>query len=238
MDFEDNIVKLLNDEFAKRIYLNGKYTEVQFAKDIGINKDSMHAYLNKKRVPNADSLVKISKGLNISVDYLLGLTNIKNIEPVDDEKAIARVSELSGLKKETINYLISCNYESKEIINEYNLKFENDKLTGLPIYSCLYNDEKLCMNEDVYDLIEHLSTIEFINLLANNEYDRDAEFSYLYDYLVIGNDYSSDYNKDYKKFGTYINKEDLKSITLKRIEMKLNCIIDSLAERKHLNNHG
>lgn len=116
MNFEDNIRKLLEQEYKKRIELNnGKYTELQFAKDLGLGKDSMHTYLTGKRVPNADSLVRIANGLNVSVDYLLGLSNKKSIEPTEDEKAIARVSELTGLCVENLNKLT----KNGEHINMY-----------------------------------------------------------------------------------------------------------------------
>lgn len=115
MGFEDNIIKILNEEFKNRTSEDSKYTELQFSKDLGIGKDAMHTYLKGKRIPNADSLVRIAKGLNVSIDYLCGLSNIKKIEPSEDDKAITRASELTGLSIDSLNVM----HQRKEINNLY-----------------------------------------------------------------------------------------------------------------------
>lgn len=198
MDFEDNIVKLLNDEFAKRTYLNDKYTEVQFAKDIGINKDSMHAYLNKKRIPNADSLVKISNGLNISVDYLLGLSKTKHIEPTEEDKAILKVSELTGLKCETIERLFHANKTCEKFIKENNINFEYDDYTGMPNYEKLFEKLYDKQGEKSYEndeTIEFLSLISFLNAYTCSTVSN--LFNSLHNYLTVGNGWYNDIERNY-----------------------------------------
>lgn len=43
---------------------------------IGISNSSVSDWKNKGSIPSADKIVKISEFLNVSIDYLLGKTNI------------------------------------------------------------------------------------------------------------------------------------------------------------------
>lgn len=169
MNFEDSIRKLLEQEYKKRIELNnGKYTELQFAKDLGLGKDSMHTYLTGKRVPNADSLVRIAKGLNVSVDYLLGLSNKKSIEPTEDEKAFARVSELTGLSVEALNVLYRLHGESSIYI-EHGADshiFMNKKSFELLSYLICY--------DDFYKLLDSMCT--YFDFNKENTLDKGLDY--------------------------------------------------------------
>lgn len=90
-------------------------TQRDFIKSIGINEANFSSYLKGTKTPQIDTMLKIAKGLDCSLDYLLGLTNKKSIEPTEDEKAIFRVSELTGLSLECLNKLT----KNGESINMY-----------------------------------------------------------------------------------------------------------------------
>lgn len=48
------------------------------AVEIGICKNSIYYYENNKRVPDANTIIKLAQFYNVSSDYLLGISDIKN----------------------------------------------------------------------------------------------------------------------------------------------------------------
>lgn len=59
--------------------LRGDLTQTAFAKKLGIPQNTYHRYEKGERVPDIKALSKISKGLNISADELLGLADLKHL---------------------------------------------------------------------------------------------------------------------------------------------------------------
>lgn len=52
-------------------------TQEEVAGFLGFSRPTYTAYESGRRKPDQDTLVKIAQYLNVSTDYLLGLTNIK-----------------------------------------------------------------------------------------------------------------------------------------------------------------
>ena len=52
----------------------------EFAKKLNISASSISLYENGDREPSLATLKTISETLNVSTDYLLGLTDVENIE--------------------------------------------------------------------------------------------------------------------------------------------------------------
>lgn len=64
------------NKFAERLRLVLKVnnlTQVELAKKINMSQGVVNNYCTGKREPTLDGLIAISKALNESVDYLLGL---------------------------------------------------------------------------------------------------------------------------------------------------------------------
>lgn len=64
------------NKFAERLRLVLKVnnlTQVELAKKINMSQGIVNNYCTGKREPTLDGLIAISKALNESVDYLLGL---------------------------------------------------------------------------------------------------------------------------------------------------------------------
>lgn len=53
-------------------------TQRELASFLGLTPKMVSFYENNERVPPADILIKLSKYFNVSVDYLLGRTALKN----------------------------------------------------------------------------------------------------------------------------------------------------------------
>ena len=89
----------------------------KLAKIVGVSQQSINKYENHDVEPDISTLVKLAETFNVSVDYLVGHSNIPNIiEPVtkydlnDDEINIIRsYRNLSSDEKYSI-YLILKNY--------------------------------------------------------------------------------------------------------------------------------
>ncbi len=113
MEWHEILGKTIKKELDKK-----GMAQREFAKKLGIDEGNFSKYLKGEKTPQADTLIKIAKGLDCSLDYLVGLSKSKYAEPTEDEKAIAKVSELTGLECETIEEMIDLKDSLKTIINK------------------------------------------------------------------------------------------------------------------------
>ena len=105
-------------------------TQEAVADFLGFTRPTYTAYESGRRKPDQDTLIKIAQYLNVSTDYLLGLTNIKdpletitahhknNREMLADPqvRAIARASrKLSSDKKDLLQKLVESMIEEAKI---------------------------------------------------------------------------------------------------------------------------
>lgn len=58
-----------------------KITQIRLSTHLGISQEAISAYERKESMPNIDVLIEISRFFNVSIDYLLGLDNVKNAFP-------------------------------------------------------------------------------------------------------------------------------------------------------------
>ena len=77
-------------------------TQTELADEIYINKSMISAYEKGTRLPSLDSLISLSKTLNVSIDYLLG---IKGDTSNDKENSID-ISGLTEKQKKIVAELI------------------------------------------------------------------------------------------------------------------------------------
>jgi len=66
----------------KTLRKKSKLTQEQFGSIFGIVKSTVSMYENDNSTPDTEMLKKLSKFFNVSIDYLLGQTDIK--EPAED----------------------------------------------------------------------------------------------------------------------------------------------------------
>ena len=69
------------DKFSYRLIVlmeDFNMTQVDLAKKIGISNVTISRYLSGDRIPRLDVIAKIASEFNVSIDYLLGITNEKN----------------------------------------------------------------------------------------------------------------------------------------------------------------
>lgn len=96
----------------RKIRQERKITQTEIATKIGISANALNNYENGKRVPSADTLQKIAICLNVSADYLLGLS--------DDTEAGTPVSDVSfediANAVITLSALINVDFMGSELI--------------------------------------------------------------------------------------------------------------------------
>lgn len=75
--------------FSERLKLlrkNAGLTQKDMAQHFQTSQPSYQAWESGKRNPNKESIEKLATFFNVSVDYLLGKTDIKNTSTIDEEK--------------------------------------------------------------------------------------------------------------------------------------------------------
>ena len=69
-----NIIMIFKERFNEILIMSGK-TQVEIAKELNISKQCINDYKTGKSVPSIQTLYALCKVLNISADYLLGLSD-------------------------------------------------------------------------------------------------------------------------------------------------------------------
>ena len=65
-------------EKLKNLRKTHKITQEELAKIINVERSSIGKYESANTIPSNDTLIKIAEYFNVSTDYLLGKTNVKN----------------------------------------------------------------------------------------------------------------------------------------------------------------
>jgi len=81
-----NRIKMLREEMGLK--------QEDLAKEISVSPSTIGMYEINKREPNNDITIRLSNFFNVSIDYLLGKTDIKNIEQSDTSTS-SRIREVS-----------------------------------------------------------------------------------------------------------------------------------------------
>lgn len=88
-----NRIKLLREEF--------KMTQQELADKLNGAKSTVAMYEKEDRKPSLEVLVKLSEIFNCSIDYILGKSDIRNPEKVNENEIdVAFAAGIKGLNKE------------------------------------------------------------------------------------------------------------------------------------------
>ena len=91
----------------KKLRQDNNLTQEELAKKIDTSRSNIANYENNKNMPSIDVLDKLSKLFNVSTDYLLGKSDIRNPEQqIKDEFSFAYHKETEGLSDEEIREAI------------------------------------------------------------------------------------------------------------------------------------
>lgn len=95
-----------------------KTTITKIADVADVTRQAVSAYQDGSSQPTADTLTKISKHFNISVDWLLGLSEAKTTDP-----KIKEICEYTGLSEKVVNALHYWKNDKQERVNHLNKLF-------------------------------------------------------------------------------------------------------------------
>lgn len=116
------------DKFSYRLTVlldENNMTQTQLAKKIGTSNVTICRYLTGERVPRLDVVTKIADVFNVSLDYLLGLSNDENIQNSNENsdlnidmiiKSLYSLDDNSHLSKNQIDLIKKLLMANKDFI--------------------------------------------------------------------------------------------------------------------------
>ncbi len=133
--FTDRI-NILFSEYQKGT--PGRTSEEKFAKMVGMSRQGIHDYLNTKdKLPDGRSLKKLCENLNVSADWLLGLSDVRSVD-TDLQAACktlgiseAAANTLLRESGESVNYLLELPEEEWDLI-----RYHLDNFTSCWKHTC------------------------------------------------------------------------------------------------------
>ena len=147
-----NIGKRINDVLAKKGIM-----QKELAEHLGVTANTVSYYLSGERCPDIDKLIEISRFLNVSTDFLLGLSDVKstNIEV----KSICDYTGLSEMAVAKLHFFKESNQLHSEIISAFIAPdFKANTFCGLSF---------VCRMLELYEK-EYLKNIEEMDEAYNN----------------------------------------------------------------------
>lgn len=80
-------------------------TQKELAHYLGVTDNTVSYWCNDHRMPNLEQIIIISKYLNVSIDYLTGITDIECVLNTDKNKLLRSICDYTGLSDEVIKKL-------------------------------------------------------------------------------------------------------------------------------------
>lgn len=136
----------------------------ELAEHIGVTPNTVSYYLSGERCPDIEKLIEIAKYLNVTTDYLLGVSDVKSIDT-----ELKAVCEYTGLSEEAVRMLsYSHNLAIKDhvyVINgkEYSNLQKRKSINTLKTINYLLSQKKEKHSRTLIDIITDLFCIDFNN---------------------------------------------------------------------------
>ncbi|MBQ6873866.1 MAG: helix-turn-helix transcriptional regulator [Clostridia bacterium] len=223
--------KLTKDIISQRINETLAIREIkqkELAKALGVTDNTVSYFCSGKRTPNLAQLIEISKFLNVSIEYLLGLTNTSAKTDTEEGKIIRTVCDYIGLSEETVKYL----HEFVEANSKHNRNiFDFDFMNFLVMYG--FMDSVILQAPKYKKLLKNsVSTLREIDKKAEDNnpevlleehfktyysLKQDERVQY-YDMLESFRDTLNEYVKDektsYEELKSYVGKKFTNAIII------------------------
>lgn len=96
-------------------------TQAKLASKAGVTKQAISCYIRSKRMPRGDILVSIARALDISVDYLVGISSVKKrqtnadkIRNMSDKELAEWLTNMYELEKDEEPYKSIYNLDTEQ----------------------------------------------------------------------------------------------------------------------------
>lgn len=194
----------------------------ELAEHIGVTPNTVSYYLSGERCPDIEKLIEIAKFLNVSTDYLLGISNVKTANT-----ELKSICEYTGLSEETVKWLnLLCHNDCSnevEILSSL-LTWESEQpsictLTSVIMNLVDYSEEHTRIwkyLDEAYKNKDVISFDEFEKIGRQSEkdlqyaktflYDAVFDFKKLVDDYVSTNIYTTEKEDFYERFWNEIFK--------------------------------
>ena len=106
-EWSKHLAEVLKAEIRKRKEQDKNYKQETFAEGLNMSPSTLTLLLKEERNPSLDTLFDIAKALNCSIDYLVGLSSVKEREWNDIDKSSVLIQKETGLSKRSINKLLN-----------------------------------------------------------------------------------------------------------------------------------
>ena len=141
----------------------------ELAKELGVKDNVVSYWCSGSRTPNTEQIIKISKLLNVSSDYLLGLS-----DAATSDKDLQFICDYLGLDEKAINRIKTNKYENilcsdLDAIAFIDYKYDDDRVQTQYEYDCIDSSSVLSEFKKMYSdiLNDFLSSNYFSYLLSN-----------------------------------------------------------------------
>lgn len=101
--------KVFSERLCQLIEEKG-ITQNQLAETIGKTRQTINGYTLGNTAPDSDTLIELSNYFNVSVDYLLGLSNVKTLDV-----QVKSICEYTGLTEMAVLQLNAYKYATNEV---------------------------------------------------------------------------------------------------------------------------
>jgi|GEM_PF-2205029 transcriptional regulator with XRE-family HTH domain len=178
-------------QFTKRFReLRGKRDNTEFAKFLGISRQTVGFYYNGDRIPDAMMLKQIAEKCGVSTDYLLGLTDTQSTN-ADARAAV----EYTKLPERAVNLIHSDSIFGRTFRELIGLLTELDNSAFLAAELLAFVDKantaifefKRLVNGDA--LIGENGPDELDEAVSRKRYDTERAFTYMLDELLKRENY-------------------------------------------------
>lgn len=133
----------------------------ELAKELGVKDNVISYWCNGNRTPNTEQIIKISKLLNVSTDYLLGLS-----DAATSDKDLQSVCDYVGLRISTIKKLHYLNEHNILQCDKENFKYYYEDLSDSEFEDV--EKDKLNINKTYQDIRLSEFFDDVIDYLVNN----------------------------------------------------------------------
>lgn len=114
----------------KELRLNNGLKQSDLLKKFNLSSARYSQYENDKRVPDYELLIKFADFYNVSIDYLLGRTNVIKPENIDENDLLVKLntadSETKASVEQFLNYLLYEKERKNKEKNDNNAKKNTD----------------------------------------------------------------------------------------------------------------
>lgn len=167
------VAKENDSVFVKRLkeIVGKNATQKEIAGKVGVERATVGYWLSGKITPNSTTLQMIAKAYNVSVNWLIGNTDIKSADP-----NITTVSSFTGLSEEAVNCIIELQETAKRENIDF-IKYLDLLLTNPEIDRLLVAIHQYLIRRQVCDMIKQ----KFIQIVKNydpeNNYDNAVKLA-------------------------------------------------------------